>query len=122
MAGFFGLFGNKTRYIDEPDEDNNQSEEKNEPFFLTPDEAKSFGNIQFMRTPINIKKTFPKTKSSQSTNVLGQNTSTEKPKLPQGDNYEALAREIKKEPNSSRRTNDPNLDMFRNMAKQIKKP
>lgn len=122
MAGFFGLFGNKTRYIDEPDQGDNQPEAKKEPFYLSSDESKSFGDIDYMRKSFNIKKTFPKTKSSQSTNVASQSTYTQKPKPPQENEYESLGKEIKKEPNSSRRTSDPNLDMFRNMAKQMKKP
>ncbi len=59
MAGFFGLFGNKTKYVDEPMD--MSAPEPKEAFYLEPDDAKTLGDIDFMRTPITIRRTFPKT-------------------------------------------------------------
>jgi len=52
MAGFFGLFKRKGEASKAKPTDS---------FFLTPDEAKTFGNIEYMRTPRIIKRTFAKT-------------------------------------------------------------
>ena len=63
MAGFFGLFGNKTKYVDEPMD--LSAPEPKEAFYLEPDDAKTLGDIDFMRTPITIRRTFPKTASNK---------------------------------------------------------
>lgn len=55
MAGFFSnLFGRK----------NNDDDQPKEAFFLESDEAKSMGNLDYMRTPNVIRRTFPKSASS----------------------------------------------------------
>jgi hypothetical protein len=48
MAGFFGLFGGKK-----------ENTEKGS-FFLDGDESKSLGNIEYMRTPNTVRRTFAK--------------------------------------------------------------
>ena len=49
MAGLFGLFGKK-----------NNDEPKGS-FFLSPDESKTYGDIEFMRTSKTVTRTFVKT-------------------------------------------------------------
>ncbi len=71
MAGFFGLFGSKTKYVDE-EGTTQEVQESSESFFLSPDDAKSFGNIDYMRTPKKIRRTFPKTKSNQNTEYINE--------------------------------------------------
>ena len=103
MAGFFGLFGNKTKYVDDTNqEDSSPQEEKKPPFFLTSDESKTMGNIDFMRSPISGKKKEKKTESNPSEIK------------PSDTNNGSTSR-------GSRSSSDPNLDMFRNMAKDIRK-
>jgi hypothetical protein len=71
MAGFFSnLFGRK----------NNDTDQPKEAFFLESDEAKSLGDLDYMRTPNVIRRTFPKSASSpehkeliQSYTATGQN-------------------------------------------------
>ena len=46
MAGFLGLFGGK--------------KEDKEAFFLDSDESKSLGDIEYMRTPNTVRRTFAK--------------------------------------------------------------
>jgi hypothetical protein len=54
MAGFFSnLFGRK----------NNDNDQPKEAFFLDSDDAKSLGDLDYMRTPNVIRRTFPKTAS-----------------------------------------------------------
>ncbi len=45
MAGLFGIFGNK---------------DQGEDFYLDEDQAKTWGDIDYMRRPQEVKKTFPK--------------------------------------------------------------
>lgn len=109
MAGFFGLFGNKTKYIDDKNqEDDVQINEKKEPFFLTSDESKTMGNIEFMRSPVGKKKKLTSTESNPISD-----SQVEAPKPNNGNNGNVSG--------SSRRGSDPNLDIFRNMAKEIRK-
>jgi hypothetical protein len=71
MAGFFSnLFGRKNKDNDQP----------KEAFFLESDDAKSMGDMDYMRTPNVIRRTFPKSASSpghkeliQSYTATGQN-------------------------------------------------
>ena len=49
MAGFFGLFGG------------NKNDEPKGSFFLSPDESKTYGDIEFMRTSKTVTRTFVKT-------------------------------------------------------------
>ncbi|PSF38312.1 hypothetical protein C7H19_04775 [Aphanothece hegewaldii CCALA 016] len=88
MAGFFGLFGSKTKYVDEPTPDDDQSQ-NTESFYLSDDDAKSLGK--------SIKK--------KDTNK-SVNSQTSSPQSPT----------VKKNPSV-----DSNMDMFRKMAKDIKK-
>ncbi|ESA36045.1 tr [Leptolyngbya sp. Heron Island J] len=55
MAGFFGLFGGKK----------NQGPQSKEAFFLSEDEAKTFGDIDFMRKEVVIRRTFAKKKGQE---------------------------------------------------------
>ena len=53
MAGLFGFFKRKNEPV--------QQVKPKDAFFLSPDEAKTFGDIDYMRTPSVIKRTFAKT-------------------------------------------------------------
>ena len=55
MAGFFGLFGGG----------NKQAPQSKEAYFLSEDEAKSFGDIDFMRKEVVIRRTFAKKKGAE---------------------------------------------------------
>lgn len=122
MAGFFG-FGGKTKYVDEP----NQPAQSNEgAFFLNPDDAKSFGNIEFMRKTHTIKRTFPKIKNGLGAKVIAEISSIKKALA----NSNGVAPQVtpmpestpqKTQTNSVRRSADKNMDMFRKMARDMKK-
>lgn len=93
MAGFFGLFGSKTKYVDESTQDNEPSQ-NGEGFFLGKDDASSMGNPEYIRKSM-AKKKAPGNDSKSSPTT----TSSE----------------------SSRRPVDTNMDIFRKMARDIKK-
>jgi hypothetical protein len=121
MAGFFGLFsGRKAKFVDEPDTTPVQPQNK-KAFFLSNDEAKTLGDTKFMRTPITIKRTFAKGGS-----LVQEISSMEKRKV--GDNgvanmkgKETTAYQQPESVNAERRQNDSSMDMFRDMARSIKK-
>lgn len=125
MAGLFGIFGGKTKYVDEADPVSPPPEKK-DAFFLEPDEAQSLGNVEFMRTPITIKRTFPKTASSNGGALVQEVSAMEKKKVGGMPTVEAvssqpLSNSIVEAVNSDRRSSDDSLDRFRQMAKDLKK-
>lgn len=94
MAGFFGLFKSKSKYIDEVTEkDREPPNQKGEAYFLETDEAKSLGK------KMKDKEVTPtKSNSTESKPAIQANPSQTK-----------------------RPSTDSNLDMFRKMAREIKK-
>ena len=57
----FGLLPDNSKYVD--DEGTTVDVvESNDGFFLSPDESKSYGDIDYMRKSVQVKKTFPKGK------------------------------------------------------------
>lgn len=131
MAGLFGLFGGKKN------QDSSQPEKKKGAYFLDSDSAKTFGDIDYMRSSKVVKRTFPKTAGNkgefeqvQSVSALGKmkvdgvsvngatpastngsmNSTNSTPSTPKNDEEVA-----------QRRKTDTSMDMFRNMAKDMKK-
>ncbi|MGP1387298.1 MAG: hypothetical protein ACTS2F_27305 [Thainema sp.] len=125
-----------------------QKEEK--AFFLDPDDAKTFGDIDYMRTAKTIKRTFPKTKSNpnsskprieqvsamgsskvsdayapdymKATPAKGSVVNSSTPDYMQATPYQT-DEGIKSDRTSidERRRSDTNMEMFRNMAKDMKR-
>lgn len=125
MAGLFGLFGGRTKYVDEKDTAE-PSPEKKDAFFLEPDAAKSLGNSEFMRKPVTIKRSFPKTVNGSGGEVVQQVSSLEKVRLQENGQPAAPVKPTTTVENTApvdneRRRQDSNLDMFRQMAKDLNK-
>lgn len=95
MAGFFGLFRNKTKYVDEPT-DVNDDTQKSDAFYLSDDDAKSMGNPEYIRKSMKKKETKPSVNDSKSSIPKPSSVNTN-------------------------RSVDTNMDVFRKMAKDIKK-
>lgn len=123
MAGLFGLFGGKKKET--------QPSQPKDAFFLDPDSAKTLGDIDYMRKTKIVKRTFPKTASNQEGGELIKEVSSIKmaKKNPNQVNNSSSDSTTFSSGNSlsspsfssqSRKT-DTNMDMFRNMAKKIKK-
>lgn len=123
MAGFFGLFGKKTKYVDETDNGIGEEAENKEAFFLQPDDAKSFGNIEFMRKPNTIQRSFPKTLKGKGAKVIRQVSSIETNGngAIEAVNFAKPDSKAEIPVNSDRRSTDTNLDMYRKMARDLKK-
>ncbi|MGK7898050.1 MAG: hypothetical protein AB4372_31650 [Xenococcus sp. (in: cyanobacteria)] len=121
MAGFLGLFsGRKAKFVDQQDTTPVQPQKK-EAFFLDNDAAKTLGDTEFMRKPITIKRTFAKGGelvqeiSSLEKKKAGSNNIT--PKQVQSNNNSQSTTPV----NTERRQADTSMDMFRDMARNIKK-
>ena len=121
MAGFFGLFGKK----------------KDEPkgaFFLDPDESKSYGDIEYMRASKTIRRTFVKTvgnpEGGESIKQVSANKAVKRdaneakritPKTINNSSSSSVGNSNNSESARPQLKTDSNMDMFRNMAKKIRK-
>ena len=106
----------------------------NKDFFLNPDEAQTLGNINYMRKHNKIRHTFPKTlKNPQGFEVVKDISSVEETSMP---SFQESSPESTKESSFSSTTfqsssstssspkptpSSSNMDMFRNMARNIGK-
>lgn len=103
----------------------------NAAYFLDADDAKTFGNIEYMRSSKSVRRTFSKKKigeenesirliSSLQSTVSGQNLlSPVINPLNSKDATNQTNGSVNK--TSERRTADSSMDMFRNMAREIRK-
>jgi hypothetical protein len=95
-----------------------------ESFFLEPDDAKSLGNIDYMRTARKVKKSFPTSKAwgagfeeEISTSAMAKDPNAQPTVTPEVQISPETKREI-----AQRRRGASDLDMFRNMAKDMRRP
>jgi hypothetical protein len=137
MVGFIkGFFGAKSKTqrvetVEQKQPDTSSSAEQlSKAFFLEPDDAKTFGNIEYMRSPKTTRRTFPKTQANgEEFDFIQQVSALEVVKsdgkeLSSTPTVEANPKPIapQKPQESNRSTStDTNLDMFRRMARDIKK-
>jgi hypothetical protein len=94
-----------------------------ESFFLEPDEAKSMGNIDYMRTARKVKKSYPTTKAWGAGFEQETVTSAISKGVSQPSAFEVELKASEEAPSevAQRRKATSDLDMFRNMAKDIRK-
>lgn len=121
MGFLSNLFGLKTKYVDEEtDEAELAAEaEKRKAFFLEPDDAKTFGNIEYMRSPIQKKsgkkEEIPEPIQQKAfQQVMDSDKQMDATPEPQPSTQNSPA-------NSEKRRADSSMDMFRKMAREIKK-
>lgn len=133
MVGFIKkIFGSKSN-------NNEEKPKRQKAFYLDPDEAKTYGDIDYMRESRKTRKTFPKTlgnpegselveevsamdkKSLSKSNSNQQNGKTDN-QPSQETTLEGKMSSAKDDPAlQQRRKSDSSLDAFRNMARDIKK-
>ncbi|WOD37850.1 hypothetical protein [Nodosilinea sp. E11] len=139
MTGFIrGLFGGKAKNPGEADRPVRQQPAAQQPtikqvggaYFLSEDDAKSYGNIEYMRSSKTVRRTYAKKRGETGEKEsIRQISAMEAKRLQdQGLSVEKISQAdvsvqpaFKKDANSDRRKVDTNLDMFRKMAKDIKK-
>jgi hypothetical protein len=140
MAGFWGgLFGKRSDSNDAASQNNGASMKSGNSrgFYLDADAAQSFGNTEFMRKPIKIKRTYAKTVGSPTEKVFIQEVSSLKANImaetgqfgvgSTGSSSSGNTNGSKPSTTNSssasetRRSGDSSLDMFRSMARDLKK-
>ncbi|MEM8603581.1 MAG: hypothetical protein AAGF24_07070 [Cyanobacteria bacterium P01_H01_bin.121] len=138
MTGFIrGLFGGRNRQPAKP----------SQAYYLDSDDAKTFGNLDYMRNPVTVRRTYAKTVSSpEEKEVILQVSSTDRKVV--GETKEKSVQQNSQSNSQStassfsatngsfsssssfassssdttqRRRTDSGMDMFRDMAKDIKK-
>lgn len=136
MTGFIrGLFGGKAK---NPGEADRPAKAQPQPtiesaggaYFLDPDDAKSFGNIEYMRSSKTVRRTFAKKRGeTEEKESIRKISATEAVKLDESGLPKAKTIPTESTTQSTSSSSftsrnlktDTNLDMFRKMAKDIKK-
>lgn len=97
-------------------------QQKAEAFFLSPDDAKTYGDIDFMRSAKSIRRTFPKGKTGAD-NAFVQSVSSLEKQAGQAfiTSNSAEAQAAQNAEATERRRADTSMDMFRNMARDMRK-
>lgn len=89
-------------------------------YFLDADAAKTFGNLDYMRSSRQIRHTFPKQavgKDNASVKIVSATEAKRANEL----NIAPVEQTVPTGSQSERRKADSSMDMFRNMARDIKK-
>jgi len=113
----FGLFGKKDK--------NEESENTDSAFFLDQDSAKTFGDIDYMRTPKAVRKTFPTVNGVKGADITSVFTASEQ--VASAETTTQNNQDVEKiaqatfEPKQINTRIDSGMDIFLNMAKDIKK-
>ncbi len=95
-------------------------------FFLEPDAAKTLGDLDYMRAKKTIRRTFPKTASDPNVKAITTTISSDvKETGARADQAAASVSPTSASANvqeaATRRQADSGMDMFRSMAKQMRK-
>lgn len=100
-----------------------------EAYYLEPDDAKTLGNVDYMREKRVIKRTFPGNLSGGPSEVVKEISNFEEIKL-SGKQQESISKpepskptvaKPQEQPKVQRRSGDSSMDMFRNMARGMGK-
>ena len=106
-------------------------------FFLSPDDSQTMGDINYMRKSVRVRRTFPKTLKNKDGFAIEKSVSATKKQdgsfngnassASSQTDFRAMAGEIngakpaETDNRQQRRQTDINLDMFRNMARSMKR-
>jgi hypothetical protein len=103
-------------------------------FFLSDDEAKTLGNIEYMRTPSKLRRTFPKAAGVEVNEMISEISALEKkvqlskakgeivnPAPTASSVSISESSNLNNEAIAERRRVDSSMDMFRNMARNLNK-
>lgn len=136
MTGFIkGLFRKKQQ--DTPQTNGNVPSQKPGAYYLDPDDAKTFGDIDYMRSSKTVKRTFAKGGArvrqisamedidANGNMASGKAASSASSSNGMSNGMGTAAQSSQSTPSFSaqnqRRSSDSGMDMFRNMAKEIRK-
>jgi hypothetical protein len=112
---------------------NQDVSDKKGAYYLEPDDAKTFGDIDYMRSSKTVKRTFAKgdprvrqisalkdEEMKESPNGTSSSTSSSNSTFTPS-SFGTPSFKPKQDDQAPRRAPDSNMDMFRNMAKEIRK-
>lgn len=99
---------------------------RDEAYYLSADDAKTYGDIEFMRSTRSIRRTFPKAKDGSTPEVIQKISSLEKAAeqglIPSALNTTTSQSSIDETLKvAERRKADASMNTFRNMAREIRK-
>lgn len=120
-----GLFGSKPAVEVEDGSQNGAVAQKAGAFYLNPDDAKTLGDIEYMRSSKVVRRSFPKealgedNEFVQAVSALGRQVG-EKENSANADATSAFSAQSAPEV-IERRQSDSSMDMFRNMARNMRK-
>lgn len=123
MTGFIrGLFGGKKQPRPPKQKQDGSA------FFLDEDEARTFGDINYMRSSKVVKRTFARKKGqTEELESIRQISAMEKADLRENGlptpppTQSSFSTKLPEPEPPKRRSDDDGMDMFRNMAKDLKK-
>lgn len=134
MTGFIrGLFRAKpnAENTEAPQNGASTPTQQSKAFYLDPDDAKTFGDINYMRMAKSVKRSFPKNKMGGDNEIVRNISSMEmkdvlaavpdSPTAANGSLPASPATGSFNQGNEERRRTDSSMDMFRNMARDINK-
>lgn len=134
MTGFIrGFFGNNDKQIEAvpAQQANTEKREKAQAYFLEMDDARTMGDVDYMRAAKTVRRTFPKSAGGTEKEVIRQVSSTSEflvDKLKSASTTPSItsstptaSAQPQTTEGAERRRVDTNLDMFRSMAKEIRK-
>lgn len=119
-----GLFGSKPTASVEETSQNSVVSQKPGAFYLNPDDAKTLGDIEYMRSSKVVRRSFPKealgedNEFVQAVSALDRRVGEENSAT--ADATPAFSAQSAPE-TLERRQSDSSMDMFRNMARNIRK-
>jgi hypothetical protein len=134
MAGFLsGFFGSRRQAAEKAEKVEVKKDVKvsrpvadtSEAYFLDSDQAKTMGDIDYMRTAKTVKRTYAKTVSQPQPQAFIQSVSSSQAKLSgqaqQSSQSESNGATANAPEVPDRRRSDTSLDRFRTMAKDLRK-
>jgi hypothetical protein len=133
VTGFIrGIFGSQPK-ADQPAQEKPkvkekaQKEDKSNEFYLPFEEAQTFGNLDYMKKSVKTRRTFPKAKVGEDNEFVQEVSAMEQSSPSQPKTMAPEEKAIAPSPTqanaetSERRRSDSSMDMFRNMARDMKK-
>jgi hypothetical protein len=90
-------------------------------FYLSNDDSKTFGNIDYMRSVKKTRRTFPKQAVGEDNEFIQEVSATDKVTEAQPSFTAGFTPTASSSPETAARRQDSSMDMFRNMARDMKK-
>jgi len=124
MTGFLrGLFGGNSNNQPNKPEAKRKPQQQGSAFFLEPDAAKTLGDVDFMRKPFEIKHTFPKVRDQPGFSIEKQVRAMDEADSTSASNSSSASSlpPDSSAPSFTPRRRDDSMDLFRKMAKDLKR-